>query len=101
MRSRLTPAAVLLLAGALAGCGGTESSQSPTKGIAAPAVIPVANAAGPTQAQLDFRERLLEEISAGTYTCSCTSALRAKDRIASGKVKPPPADRLLSNQPPP
>ena len=63
-----------------AGCGGAAEN--------APA--PAATATGPTEAQLVFRERILEEIRRGEYTCSCTAALRARDRIEKGLVKVDP-----------
>jgi hypothetical protein len=71
----------LVVATALAaGCGGAEED--------APA--PAATTAGPTEAQLVFRERILEEIRRGEYTCSCTAALRARERIEKGLVKVDP-----------
>ena len=71
----------LVVATALAsGCGGAAEN--------APA--PAAKATGPTEAQLVFRERILEEIRRGEYTCSCTAALRARERIEKGLVKVDP-----------
>jgi hypothetical protein len=102
VKHRLALAAVLLVAtGILAGCGGAEETQAPAKDTAAPAAASAATGGGPTQAQIAFREELLAQIRAGDYECHCTSALRAKERVASGKAKAPPADQLLSNQPPP
>jgi hypothetical protein len=62
-----------------AGCGGAEGD--------APA--PAGATTGPTQAQLAFRERILDEIERGTYTCHCTGALRARERIEKGLVNEP------------
>ena len=71
----------LVVATALAaGCGGAAEN--------APA--PAAKKTGPTEAQLAFRERILEEIRRGEYTCSCTAALRARERIEKGLVKVDP-----------
>ena len=51
----------LVVAAALAaGCGGAEED----------APVPAAATTGPTEAQLAFRERILEEIERGEYTCS-------------------------------
>jgi hypothetical protein len=41
---------------------------------------------GPTEAQLAFREQVLDEIKAGEYRCYCTGALRARER--GGKDDP-------------
>jgi hypothetical protein len=62
-----------------AACGGAEED--------APA--PARSTTGPTEAQLVFRARILEEIESGEYRCHCTSALRARERIEKGLVKPP------------
>ena len=71
----------LVVAAALAaGCGGAEED--------APA--PARASAGPTEAQLAFREKILEEIRRGEYACSCTAALRARERIEKGLVKVDP-----------
>jgi hypothetical protein len=43
----------------------------------------------PTPEQLAVRKQLLKEIADGTYECSCTSAERARDRVARGLVRPP------------
>jgi hypothetical protein len=73
-------AASLLAAAALAaGCGGAEHD--------APA--PARATTGPTEAQLAYRERLLDAIERGKYRCHCTSALRARERIEKGLVDPP------------
>ena len=70
----------LVVAAALAaGCGGAEED----------APVPARATAGPTEAQLVFREKILEEIRRGEYTCSCTAALRARERIEKGLVDPP------------
>jgi hypothetical protein len=70
----------LVAAAALAtACGGAkEDARDP-----APATT------GPTEAQLVFRERILEEIESGKYKCTCTAALRARDRIEKGLVDEP------------
>lgn len=70
----------LVAAAALAaGCGGAEED----------APVPAAATTGPTKAQLVFRERILEEIKQGKYTCYCTAALRARERIKRGLVDEP------------
>ena len=70
----------LVLAAALvAGCGGADED--------APA--PARATSGPTDAQLAFREKILDEIERGTYKCHCTGALRARERIEKGLVDPP------------
>ena len=70
----------LLVAAALAaGCGGAEEN----------APVPARATAGPTEAQLAFREKILDEIERGTYKCHCTGALRARERIEKGLVDPP------------
>ncbi len=70
----------LVVAAALAaGCGGAEEDAP------APAVATT----GPTEAQLAFRERILEEIERGEYRCHCTAALRARERIEKGLVDEP------------
>lgn len=69
----------LLAAAALAGCGGAKED----------APDPAAAKTGPTDAQLVFRERLLDEIEQGTYTCYCTSAMRARERIEKGLAQKP------------
>jgi hypothetical protein len=35
---------------------------------------------GPTDAELAFREEIVEKIERGDYTCYCTGALRARER---------------------
>jgi len=71
----------LVVAAALAaGCGGGEED----------APVPTRATAGPTEAQLVFREKILDEIRRGEYTCSCTAALRARERIEKGLVKVDP-----------
>jgi hypothetical protein len=70
----------LLVAAALAaGCGGAEED--------APA--PRAATTGPTEAQLAFREGILEEIKRGEYKCHCTAAMRARERIEKGLADAP------------
>ena len=70
----------LVVAAALAaGCGGAEED--------APA--PARATTGPTEAQLVFRERILEEIERGEYKCHCTAAMRARERIEKGLVDEP------------
>jgi hypothetical protein len=69
----------LVVAAALAAaCGGAEE-DAPT---------PARATTGPTDAQLAFRERILEEIEAGGYRCHCTAGLRARERIEKGLVAP-------------
>jgi hypothetical protein len=75
---RLVVSLVLAIALA-AGCGGAEEE----------APVPAAAKTGPTEAQLAFRERLLEEIKRGEYKCHCTSAMRARERIEKGLAKAP------------
>ncbi len=70
----------LVVAAALgAGCGGAEED----------APVPAATTTGPTEAQLVFRAKILEEIERGEYRCHCTGALRARERIEKGLVDPP------------
>jgi hypothetical protein len=71
----------LLAAAALtaAGCGSAEE-ETPA---------PAAAKAAPTEAQLAFRERILEEIERGEYKCHCTSAMRARERIEKGLAQAP------------
>jgi hypothetical protein len=61
-----------------AACGGAEED----------APVPLRATTGPTEAQLAFRERILEEIERGEYKCHCTAAMRARERIEKGLVKP-------------
>ena len=71
----------LVAATALAtACGGAQEN----------APDPAPATTGPTEAQIVFRERILEEIRRGEYTCSCTAALRARERIEKGLVKVDP-----------
>lgn len=86
---------------AAAGCGGAapgDQSAPPTNPPAAPAAEQEIGSA-PTPEQLAARKQLLAEIAAGTYKCDCTAAARARDRIQSGKVKPPDPDELVSALP--
>jgi hypothetical protein len=70
----------LLVAAALAaGCGGTEED----------APVPRSATTGPTEAQLAFREGILEEIKRGEYKCHCTAAMRARERIEKGLADAP------------
>ena len=70
----------LVAAAALAaGCGGAEED----------ARVPDPASTGPTEAQLVFREQILDDIKRGKYTCSCTAALRARERIEKGLAKAP------------
>ena len=73
---------ISLVAGAAlaAACGGAEREDAR---VTDPATT------GPTEAQLVFRERILEEIERGEYTCSCTAALRARERIEKGLADEP------------
>jgi|EndMetStandDraft_8_1072994.scaffolds.fasta_scaffold1342443_2 hypothetical protein len=60
----------LLVAVALgAACGAEEDAPSPAGATT-----------GPTDAELAFREKIVERIEAGGYTCYCTGALRARER---------------------
>jgi hypothetical protein len=71
----------LVAAAALAAaCGGAERED---------ARVPDPASTGPTEAQLVFRERILDDIRSGKYTCSCTAALRARERIEKGLVDEP------------
>jgi hypothetical protein len=70
----------LLVAAALAaGCGGAEED----------APVPRSATNGPTEAELVFRERILEEIKRGEYKCHCTAAIRARERIEKGLADRP------------
>ena len=70
----------LVVAAALAaGCGGAEEG----------ARVPAGTTTGPTEAQLAFRERILEEIKRGEYKCHCTGAMRARERIEKGLAHEP------------
>jgi len=72
-------ASLAVVAALAAACGGADED----------APVPAVPTAGPTDAQLAFRERILEEIERGEYTCSCTAALRARERIEKGLVDEP------------
>jgi hypothetical protein len=96
-------AAILACASIAAACGGADPGSSPVadppaqSGDAAETSAPVNT---PTPEQLAFREQLRKQIANGTYVdCTCTAALRARERIASGKVKAPPRDQLVSSLP--
>jgi hypothetical protein len=70
----------LVAAAALAAaCGGAEED--------APVPGPVTT--GPTEAELVFREKVLEEIKRGKYKCYCTAAQRARERIEKGLANEP------------
>jgi hypothetical protein len=86
---------------AAAGCGGGASEDRSAPPPAPPATAPAEQAIGsdPTPEQIAARKQLLAEIAAGTYKCDCTAAARARDRIQSGKVKPPDSDELVSALP--
>ena len=89
-------AGIVLCALLLSACGGTTDGGPRSQ----PAVVVEPTSNVPTAAQLDYRKQLLAEVENGTYgACGCTAALRAKERIASGKVKAPPPDRLVANLP--
>ncbi len=103
-------ALLALLGLAVAACGGTDpgasSDPAPAPAPPAPATTPAPPAQTPelvnepTDAQLEQREELLAQIEAGTYAdCGCTAAIRARDRIESGKAEAPDRDRLVSNLP--
>jgi hypothetical protein len=72
---------------AAAGCGGApvvEQEPAPT-----PAQRPAAPAVGsePTAEELAFRKQLLADLEDGSYVpCTCTSDVRAKERVASGRA---------------
>jgi len=90
----------LLAALVLAGCGGSAAvePEAPTPATAKPVATPAG--VQPTPEQLAFREQLLESLRDGTYVaCTCTAEIRAKERVASGKVKPPPAAEMASALP--
>ena len=71
----------LVVAAALAAaCGGGQED----------APVPAPADTGPTEAELVFRQRILEEIRDGKYKCHCTSAQRARERIEKGLVDEPP-----------
>jgi hypothetical protein len=92
----------LLGALALAGCGGSEDGGRRPPATPAPAAQPATAVLGvqPTPEQLAFRKRLLQQLRDGTYVpCTCTAEIRARERVASGKVKPPPPDQLVSALP--
>jgi hypothetical protein len=82
----------VLVALAVAGCGGApvveqQPAPAPAEQPAAPAV-----ASEPTEEELAFREQLLEQLEDGSYVpCTCTSDVRAKERVASGQAKRSPA----------
>jgi hypothetical protein len=62
-----------------AACGGADED----------APRPARATTGPTEAQLVFRQRILEEIERGEYKCHCTAALRARERIEKGLANEP------------
>jgi hypothetical protein len=65
----------LLVAAALAAaCGGAEED----------ARAPARATTGPTDAELAFREQIVEKIKSGDYKCYCTGELRARERAAKG-----------------
>jgi hypothetical protein len=89
---------VALLTGVAAlaawGCGGSAPSGDraqppPAQPAAAAATAEKVAGHEPTPEQLAVRQELLAQIAAGTYHCSCTSAERARDRVARGLVKTP------------
>jgi hypothetical protein len=62
--------AVLVVVVLTAACGGArEDSGRPPQG-----------SNGPTSAELAYREKLVQKIEQGDYTCYCTGALRASER---------------------
>jgi ABC-type glycerol-3-phosphate transport system substrate-binding protein len=88
-------AVALVVAAALAAaCGGVEEdAPAPAPAPAAepaPATSAPPATAGPTEAELVFREKILEEIKSGKYKCHCTSAERARERIEKGLAEEPP-----------
>jgi hypothetical protein len=62
--------AVLAAVVLAAGCGGTQEDSRP----------PAQGSTGPTSVELAYREKLVEKIEKGDYTCYCTGALRAEER---------------------
>jgi hypothetical protein len=83
----------VLVALATAACGGDPvGEQQPAP---APPQQPAAPAAGsePTPEELAFRQELLADLADGSYVpCTCTSDVRAKERVASGRAKWPSPD---------
>jgi hypothetical protein len=63
-------AVCLIAAAALGvGCGSQEDARPPADATA-----------DPTEAQLAYRERILQKIETGDYKCYCTGELRARER---------------------
>jgi hypothetical protein len=96
-------AAILACASIAAACGGEDPGSSPVTDPV-PQTTKVVEASAPASApsseQLAYREQLVQDIKDGTYVpCTCTAAIRAQDRIDSGKVKAPPRDQLVSTLP--
>ena len=96
-------AAILACASIAAACGGEDPGSSPVPDPA-PQPAKVVGASAPANApspeQLAYREQLVQDIQDGTYVpCTCTAAIRAQDRIDSGKVEAPPRDQLVSSLP--
>ncbi len=91
-------AAILACASVAAACGGENPGSSPvTDPAPQPAKIVEASAPAnaPSPEQLAYREQLVQDIKDGTYVpCTCTAAIRAQDRIDSGKVEAPPRDQV-------
>jgi hypothetical protein len=84
-------AALLACTAALAAsaCGGSSPSGDGARSQPAvtAATEETAVAGEPTPEQLAARRELLRQIAEGTYHCNCTSAERARDRVARGLVK--------------
>lgn len=79
-------AVILVSAAAVtAACGGAgDDTPAPSPAPAKPAA-----AAGPSEAELVYRKKLLDEIKKGKYKCYCTAAERARERIEKGLVDDP------------
>ncbi len=100
---RLAAICACACASVAAACGGTDpgSSRVPDP---APQTTKIVGASAPANApspdQLAYREQLVQDIQDGTYVpCTCTAAIRAQDRIDTGKVEAPPRDQLVSSLP--
>ena len=94
-------AALVLAAALAAGCGGADErgTPAPTAAEPAPAAAEPAAETGPTEEQLAVRKQLLGEIASGEYKCYCNAAMRARERVERGLVKPPPAGEPASAEP--
>jgi hypothetical protein len=90
----------VLAALAVTGCGGApaveqDPAPAPAQQRATPAAVPE-----PTPEELAFRKELLADLADGSYVaCTCTSDVRAKERVASGRAKRPPPDAAAASSP--